>query len=293
MSIRSFKCLAILMICGYLLTACTTLRHSKRVEIEGMPVGYAAVGEGEVTIVLESGLGDGMASWDGILDELSQISRVFAYSRPGYLPSSASNRPRNPEQIVDELRRLLKQTGHAPPYLLVGHSLGGLYVLNFVERYPDEVVGVVLVDGRHPMMTQTCLKRKLSGCTMPGLMQSLLPRHALEEYKAAQTSRMPVTMGDKPLAVISRAPGHGIDSAGWRTLWSEMQVDLAELSSRSRHLIARHGGHYVHKDEPARVMEGINWVLYNLQGGIQDAVDVKSRGGNRTHSRLMPVRGTR
>ncbi|MES9975146.1 MAG: alpha/beta hydrolase, partial [Candidatus Thiodiazotropha sp.] len=143
MKIRFLKGLAVVVIGGCLLTACTTLRHSERIEMEGGSVGYASVGEGDVTIVLESGLGDGMTSWDGIMDELTQISRVFAYSRPGYFPSSASNRSRNPEQIVDELRLLLKRTGHSPPYLLVGHSLGGLYVLNFVERYPGEVAGVV------------------------------------------------------------------------------------------------------------------------------------------------------
>ncbi|MES9988852.1 MAG: alpha/beta hydrolase [Candidatus Thiodiazotropha endolucinida] len=293
MKIRLLKDLAVVVISGCLLTACTTLRHSERVELEGSAVGYASVGEGDVTIVLESGLGDGMTSWDGIMDELAQISRVFAYSRPGYFPSRASNRSRNPDQVVDELRLLLKQTGHTPPYLLVGHSLGGLYVLNFVERYPGEVAGVVLVDGRHPMMTQACLKRALNGCSMPSLVQSLLPRHAVDEYKAAQTSRLPVTMGDKPLAVISRAPGHGMNSAGWDKLWSEMQVDLAELSSRSIHLVARRGGHYVHKDEPDRVIEGINWVLSKVRSDTRIGNDMKGRKGNRGHARLTPVRSIR
>lgn len=86
----------LVMICTYLLIACTSPCHTKRLEIDGAQVGYAALGEGPVTIVLEAGLGDDMASWDGIIDELSTISRVFAYSRPGYLPSSATNRPRTP-----------------------------------------------------------------------------------------------------------------------------------------------------------------------------------------------------
>ncbi|MFI0459781.1 MAG: hypothetical protein ACH254_19525, partial [Candidatus Thiodiazotropha endolucinida] len=67
MKIRFLKGLAVVVIGGYLLTACTTLRHSERVELEGSAVGYASVGEGDVTIVLESGLGDGMTSWDGIM----------------------------------------------------------------------------------------------------------------------------------------------------------------------------------------------------------------------------------
>jgi pimeloyl-ACP methyl ester carboxylesterase len=195
------------------------------------------------------------------MDELSEISRVFAYSRPGYLPSGATDRPRTPRQIVDELRQLLRRTGHVPPYLLVGHSLGGLYMHNFVERFPEEVIGVVLVDGRHPMMTQTCLRRELSGCNMPRLLQAILPAHALAEYEAAQVARMPATMGDKPLAVVSRAPDRGMESAAWMALWSEMQLDLSELSGRSRYLVAQRAGHYVHQDEPERVLEGVNWVL--------------------------------
>ncbi|MES9991256.1 MAG: alpha/beta hydrolase [Candidatus Thiodiazotropha sp.] len=258
---KTIKAFALALICTCLLTACTNLRHGKQMQIDGERISYAAIGEGPVTIVLESGLGDGMESWDGIMDEVSKISRVFAYSRPGYLPSSRTERPRTPRQIVDDLRRLLRQTGHNPPYLLVGHSLGGLYVLNFVERYPEEVAGVVLVDGRHPMTTKACEQRQLSGCSMPHLLQLTLPGQALAEYRAAQAARMPATMGDKPLAVVSRAPQRGMKSEQWRTLWSEMQLDLAELSRRSRHLVAEHGGHYVHREEPGRVIDGISWVL--------------------------------
>ncbi|PVV13547.1 MAG: hypothetical protein B6D77_04260 [gamma proteobacterium symbiont of Ctena orbiculata] len=275
MTVRLLNGFVMALICVCLLTACTTLRNVKHQPIEGTRIGYASLGQGPATIVLEAGLGDGMASWDGIMDELSEITRVFAYSRPGYFPSSATDRLRTPQQVVDDLRHLLKRTGHRPPYLLVGHSMGGLYVLNFVERYPDEVAGVVLVDGRHPMTTQACLERGLSGCNMPHLMQALLPSHALEEYQAAQSTRMPVTMGDKPLAVISRAPDRGMTSAAWRALWSEMQEDLSELSGRSRHLVAEHGGHYVHKDEPERVIEAVNWVFSNWRADVGSVSDPK------------------
>ncbi|MES9825289.1 MAG: hypothetical protein ABW127_12760 [Candidatus Thiodiazotropha endolucinida] len=58
-------------------------------------------------------------------------------------------------------------------------------------------------------------------------------------------------------------------------------------------LLSRHGGHYIHKDEPTRVMEGISWFMSVVQNDIQDAVDVVSREGSHTHRRLTPVRGTR
>lgn len=148
-------------------------------------------------------------------------------------------------------------------------------MLNFVARYPDEVAGVVLLDGRHPMTTRACLERGLNPCHMSSLLQMLLPRHAINEYEAAQQTRMPATMGDKPLAVVSRTPDRGMDSKAWRELCSEMQLSLSELSRRSRHLVARHGGHYVHKDEPERVIEAVNWVYSTWQaearGRVQDA----------------------
>lgn len=261
------KSMMILLVCSCLVTACTTLRHSQRIEIDNGQIAYASLGEGPLTIVLEAGLGDGMGSWDGIFEELSSITKVFAYSRPGYLPSSATKRPRTPEHIVDDLRLLLNRSGNHPPYLLVGHSLGGLYMLNFIERYPEEVAGVVLIDSRHPMMTQACLEKNLSSCKLPKALYVLLPSHVRHEYDGAQEPKLPSTMGDTPLVVVSRAPSQGKESDALQTLWVEMQIGLSELSDRSQHLIAEHAGHYVHKQEPERVIEGINWVISEWHSG--------------------------
>lgn len=252
-----------LLVCCFLVTSCTTLRHSKTVKIDNERVAYATLGEGPLTIVLEAGLGDGMGSWDGIFEELSSITKVFAYSRPGYAPSSATTRPRTAEQIVDDLRQLLKRSGNSPPYILVGHSLGGIYMLNYIERFPEEVAGVVLVETRHPLLTQACLEQGLSKCKLPSVMYALLPSHVKHEYDDAQQAKMPVTMGDTLLVVVSRAPHQGQESDAWQTLWQEMQVGLSELSERSQHLIAKRAGHYVHKEEPERVIEGVSWVMSN------------------------------
>jgi pimeloyl-ACP methyl ester carboxylesterase len=172
----------------------------------------------------------------------------------------------------------------------VGHSLGGLYVLNFVERYPLEVAGVVLVDGRHPMTTLACEQRQLSDCSMPQLLQLTLPGQARAEYRAAQAARMPATMGDKPLDVVSRAPQQGMKSEQWRALWAEMQFDLTELSSRSRHLVAEHGGHYVHQDEPGRVIDGVSWVLSNWLDEVSGVAFPSIESQLKSGSLLPPIR---
>ncbi|MFL6695783.1 MAG: alpha/beta fold hydrolase [Vitreoscilla sp.] len=102
------------------------------------------------TLVFENGLRETIATWDGVIKAVAPQARVFAYNRPGYGNSDDTPQPRDGATIVEELRRALKESGLAPPYVLVGHSLGGLYVQQFARAHPDEVAGVVLVDALYP-----------------------------------------------------------------------------------------------------------------------------------------------
>jgi pimeloyl-ACP methyl ester carboxylesterase len=244
-----------------LVCSCATLRNSKTIVLEGEKFSYAVAGNGPVTIVLEAGLGDGMDSWAGIFDELAKLTRVFAYDRPGYGGSSSTGRPRSAEQIVTDLHKLLIQTGIKPPYILMGHSLGGDYMLYFAKRYPLEVAGLILVETRHPDFTHQCLEQDLSGCEIPSLLYILLPHNVRREYDAAQQIQFDDKLGDIPIVVISRSSGPNNEPDKWLTLWMKTQKQLTELSAHSRYIVAKNSGHYVHKDEPTTVMKGIRWVL--------------------------------
>jgi pimeloyl-ACP methyl ester carboxylesterase len=83
-------------------------------------------------------------------EELSATTRVCTYDRARYGWSEPDPEPRSGEQIVDELEMLLDAAGEAGPYVLVGHSFGGLVVLMYAEHHPDDVAGVVLIDSSHP-----------------------------------------------------------------------------------------------------------------------------------------------
>jgi pimeloyl-ACP methyl ester carboxylesterase len=98
------------------------------------------------TIVLESGIAATSQNWSHIQQSLSSCARTVSYDRAGLGWSSASRTQRTPSNVVRELRTMLQQAGIAPPYLLVGHSFGGLVVRHFAAHHPEEVVGVVLVD---------------------------------------------------------------------------------------------------------------------------------------------------
>lgn len=244
-----------------LVASCATLEYSRSVDVAGKKLVYAERGQGQATIVLEAGLGDNMTSWKPVIEPLARQAKVIAYNRAGYAPSGVSWRSRTPDDIVDDLRNLLAESGNRPPYLLVGHSLGGIYMLRFAERYPEEVTGVVLVDSRHPMFTQACLERQLDDCRLPRAMRLLIPSHVLREYDGAQPGRMPAAMGDMPLAVLSRSAAGKYASVEWMALWSEMQLGLSELSSRSRYRVVENAGHYIHKDQPEAVLQAVAWVM--------------------------------
>ena len=108
----------------------------------------------KVVVVFESSLRGTLDKWDQVLDSVSPSASVFAYNRPGYGNSGATDAPRDGETIVKQLRQVLKHKGFHPPYVLVGHSLGGLYMQLFARLHPEEVAGIVLVDALLPRMVK-------------------------------------------------------------------------------------------------------------------------------------------
>ncbi len=105
-----------------------------------------ASGEGEATVLFESGIGATHLNWRGIQDPIAEFAHAISYDRAGLGWSSPSNTPRTPANIAAELHRMLETAGFRPPYILVGHSFGGLVMRRFALLYPEEVSGVVLVD---------------------------------------------------------------------------------------------------------------------------------------------------
>jgi pimeloyl-ACP methyl ester carboxylesterase len=103
-------------------------------------------GRGSPTIVLEAGLMSTVLGWSETQSALAQSFRVVSYDRAGLGWSDAGPMPRTAERIVDELHSLLERAAIPPPYVLVGHSFGGLTMPLFAARFPEETAGMVLVD---------------------------------------------------------------------------------------------------------------------------------------------------
>src|SRR5580704_13182444 len=107
-------------------------------------------GQGSRTVILEAGLGDTMEVWKDVQSRIAAgCTRTLSYNRAGYIGSDPAAGPRDAATIVAELRAELKRRNIDPPYVLVGHSLGGLYMQYFARNFPQEVAGLVLVDSTH------------------------------------------------------------------------------------------------------------------------------------------------
>lgn len=120
----------------------------KLVDAGGYNLHLVKAGTGSPTILLEAGSGETSLSWRQIPEELAEFATVVSYDRAGYAWSEPADSERTGENIVRELHTALEKEGIHGPYLLVGHSLGGMYARLFAETYREEVVGLVLIDAR-------------------------------------------------------------------------------------------------------------------------------------------------
>jgi len=105
---------------------------------------------GQPTVILEAGMASFSSNWHWVQTELAHDTRVVAYDRAGLGWSDAAPEPHDAQQSARDLHTALQQVRISGPYVLAGHSYGGLVMRAFADLYPDEVVGMVLVDASHP-----------------------------------------------------------------------------------------------------------------------------------------------
>jgi pimeloyl-ACP methyl ester carboxylesterase len=120
------------------------------VNVNGHRMYIDCLGRGSPTVLLESGLGGPTVLWGQVQPALGQSIRVCSYDRDGLGWSEESNQPRTAARFASDLHAALHAAGEDGPYLMVGHSIGGMLVLNYAAAYPGEVAGVVLLEPTHP-----------------------------------------------------------------------------------------------------------------------------------------------
>jgi len=290
----------------------------QRVDVGGFSLHIYCTGEGGPTIVVDTGMGDFSTGWQGIQPEVSKSVRICTYDRAGYGWSDPSPHPRTAAQMANELHQLLTNSEIEPPYILVGHSMGGLTVRMFASQYPGEIAGMILVDASHEDQLerlppeylsindqQEAYFNALGFMSRFGIMrlvgespkgESLAPPQVMKmpkdiqplylalmshpsyfETSLAELRAFPETtaqvraigsLGDLPLTVLT---ADSIDDAILRSVGQdeefstaqlqqslyELQVELAELSTNSTHIIVKDSTHAIPLDKPDVVIQAI------------------------------------
>src|SRR5215218_3039569 len=234
------------------------------------------VGRGSPTVILEAANLGMSAHWVRVQQLLAQTTRVCAYDRAGLGWSESGTEPRDAKQISSELHTLLKGAGTERPYVLVGHSYGGLYARMYAARYPNQVSGVVLVDSSHPeQFTRSAEGRAMyeqtrrMGAFIPWLTRlgvirliNFYPAHPdLPSQQRAQieafnssTQQVVTTVEEFRATPETSAQVRATGSLGDKPLavlsageqssgWLEMQGELASLSSNSIHHVVEGATH--------------------------------------------------
>jgi len=131
--------------------------------VDGHKMHMYCVGSGSPTIVLDAGLGDDSVIWLGVQPALAETTRVCSYDRAGFGWSETGPAPRDADHLAAELRGLLRQAKIGLPIVLMGHSIAGIYMRAYAAHYPEDLAGMVFVDGSTPMQQENPAIKAMMG----------------------------------------------------------------------------------------------------------------------------------
>jgi len=261
------------------------------VDIGGRRINMHCAGTGTPTVILMAGLFSWSLVWYKTQPVIAQKARVCTFDRASYGFSDPAPRPQILSDVVDDLHAALKAGSIPEPYILVGHSLGGVELRLYAQRWPKEVVGMVLVDSSPAgeMLLEVNLPdydeaegRESYAADM--LHCALLAAHGpLEpsrpEYKtctsvAALPSDTPLALR-MPLVVLTAKNTWGDTPAGIRftqtflKFWLAQHEALAHLSSRGVHRFIKGSDHEIQLEKPQAVIDAVDDVLRQVRAGVK------------------------
>jgi hypothetical protein len=242
-----------------ILSACSSVPHSQVETIDHRNIEFSSTQHSTTPVIFESGLGGTMEWWKAVLQQISDDTTTFAYNRPGYGKSERVLTDRDADHIVSELRLLLHHKNIKPPYILVGHSLGGLYMQFFARRYPEEIKALILVDSTHPKQLEGEGAIDRQSFLVRGLLGVLVTGSAKDELSYLSKSGEQVlnlpTIQHLPVYVLSASKPMQEKSA-LADDSNEKRKDIARLYPGSIQIWVN-SGHGIPLENPASVVSAI------------------------------------
>jgi pimeloyl-ACP methyl ester carboxylesterase len=219
-------------------------------------------GAGPRTLVLESGFGDTLDIWQTIQPQVAaHCARTFSYNRAGYVDSDPALVARDAAAIVAELRDELQRRNLQPPYVLVGHSLGGLYMQYFARNYPADVAGLVLIDSTHwqqGIKVDATADTPYQSRTAVTLYMPLVMRQELSDSaEAGLEVKDSPSAAAIPTIVLSSTRLGATETPDQRAQAVTLQNSIAADFPGARHVFVEASGHYIQRDQPGVVIDAI------------------------------------
>jgi pimeloyl-ACP methyl ester carboxylesterase len=262
------------------------LPERNRLQTRAGTLEYVVSGEGTPVIVLLNGAGMTLEGWRALYPEVEQLGTVFAWNRFGVKDSDAPRLAQTGAVVVASLRELLRYAGLEPPYVLVGHSIGGLYANLFARLHPLEVAGVLFIEATHPRDQEMLREHKTRlGRTLEKVLA--LPQWLFRANLHSEIDAVPQTVDEiaaagpfppVPVSVVTggAAPPKWLMAASALQARERHQRELAQLSPQGEQVIAERSGHFPQLTEPALVIDTLGTVIRRCRITVRQAPAVEA-----------------
>jgi len=227
-------------------TALTDADSAELVQVGNLRIETKIEGMGNPPVILESGFTGGLFPWGPVQTAVAKQTLVLSYERAGLGSSDPGPNPRSAEQIARELQALLKAKAIMPPYILVGHSAGGLFVRVFAHLYPKEIAGLVLLDPA----TERDYERIQKDKSVEDLQKMGMPLGAVEQWRALpetiEQARHSWPLPRVPTVVFtSGTPLHAwpLATAEDMQRWLEWHNKLVARIPGAKHIVIENADH--------------------------------------------------
>ncbi len=292
-----------IILCGILISL-SAFGQSRYITIDGTKIWINTIGlenrkEGQPIIIFESGLGTPMDHWDKVLPGVSELAPLITYDRPGIGKSEPDDQMPTIKNVSDRLVQLLSHLDLQPPFVLVGHSLGGVYVRGFAIYHPELLAGLVIIDPAD--FTENHRNKRdyyeflhWESAKVDSLIQVFIEKRRLRSEQAPvaiqRESQVLADLRQKEFAEITEStlpniPVHILTGGRFdlpQRFRSQMYDDEALFRSKMKHRLLRwtdvvqsvdkgmifysgDAGHFVHHDDPELLISSIRILLKDYE----------------------------
>ena len=240
----------------------------QKVDVGGHSLNLLIGGQGLPAVVFEGGFGAGISSWSTVQKEVAAFARTVSYDRAGLGQSELGPKPRAAKQIATELHTALEKAGVKPPYVLVGHSFGGIYVRVFAEMYPKDVVGMVLLDPSLESFNDWLKKNQPARLKDAHAQIAKAPEGVQAEDAATDTSYEQARVAKVPTGILVTLLSATEDEtmpADARRVWIEKHKEWIATVPGAKHIVVEKTGHLIQAQQPKLVIDTIRQTLSQIR----------------------------